>query len=87
MAKAPSGEKKKGGNFLARFGRGFARFFLKIGRSFQEMFAELKKVTWPSRKELLNYTLIVIAFILVMGVVIYAIDMGASELVQLILPS
>ena len=36
--------------------------------------AELKRVTWPTRKELLNYTLAVIVFVIAMGVVTFAID-------------
>ena len=35
--------------------------------SFREMAAELKKVAWPSKKEMLNYTLVVLGFMVVMG--------------------
>ena len=66
----------------------FINFFknlgLRIWRSLKEMVAELKKVTWPQKGDLINYTLVVLAFMLVMGVVIFAIDAGSSALVQLI---
>ncbi len=59
-----------------------ANFFMKIGLAFKNMVAELKKVTWPSRKELVNYSIVVIAFMVLMAVVIGLLDLGASQLVQ-----
>ena len=53
-------------------------------KTFKDMWAELKKVTWPSRKELVNYTLVVIAFMVATGIIIGLIDAGASALIQLI---
>jgi len=35
-------------------------FFSKIGNFFKEVGAEIKKVSWPTRKQVINYTLIVI---------------------------
>ena len=52
--------------------------------SFREMAAELKKVAWPSKKEMLNYTLVVLGFMVVMGIVIQLIDTGAGALIDLI---
>ncbi len=59
-----------------------ANFFKNIGLAFKNMVAELKKVTWPSRKELVNYSIVVIAFMVLMAVVIGLLDLGASQLVQ-----
>jgi len=84
IAEKKGSEKKGSKSFLKKTGNGFKRFFVRIGRSFKDMIAELKKVTWASRTELLNYTMIVIAFIIIMGVVILAIDSGAGALVKLI---
>lgn len=53
----------------------------KIAAPFKNMWHELKKVTWPTRKELINYTCIVLVFMVFMGVVIGLLDMGASKLV------
>ena len=55
-----------------------------IVTSFKEMAAELKKVAWPSKKDLLNYTLVVLGFMVVMGIIIGLIDAGAGALVNLI---
>ena len=72
-------------NFFVRFGRGFVRFFAKIGNAFKNMWHELKKVTWPTREKLVNYTVIVVLFMLFMMVVIGLLDTGATQLVNLIM--
>ena len=61
-----------------------ADFFKGICRSFKNMFHELKKVSWPTKKELLNYSVVVFVFMVVMGVIIGVIDIGAGALVDLI---
>ena len=40
--------------------------FGRIARFFREVVAELRKVIWPTRKELLTYTAVVVAFVAVM---------------------
>lgn len=50
----------------------------------KDVFAELKKVTWPTRKELLTNTGAVIAFIVLMAAVIGLMDLGLSELFLLL---
>ncbi len=40
----------------------------------KEMRMELKKVTWPTPKELLNNTVAVIAFVLIIAVIVFALD-------------
>ena len=72
-------------NFFQRFANGFVNFFKKIGNAFKSMWHELKKVTWPSREKLLNYTAIVVLFMVFMIVVIGLIDLGATQLVKLIM--
>ena len=62
-------------------------FFQGIGKAFKNMYHELKKVTWPTRKELINYSVVVFVFMVimgVMGVIIGVIDLGAGALVDLI---
>lgn len=57
-----------------------------IAKPFKNMWHEMKLVTWPSKKDLINYTLVVIAFMVFMGVVIGLLDMGSSALVRAIMP-
>ena len=66
------------------FGERFVGFFKNIGRYFKNMWHELKKVTWPTKKEVLNYSLVVFAFMVVMGIIIGVIDFGSGALVDLV---
>ncbi len=59
-------------------------FFKGIGHSFKNMFHELKKVSWPTKKDLLNYSVVVFVFMIVMGVIIGLFDLGAGALIKLI---
>ena len=58
--------------------------FKRIGRFFKECYSELKKVTWPTPKEWLKFSLAVLAFLLVMAVLVGVLDFGMSELLKLI---
>ncbi len=60
-------ETKKKGNIFARIGRGIAGFFKGI-------ISELKKATWPTKKELFKSTVSVLAVCIVIGVLIFGID-------------
>ena len=52
----------------------FKRTFGGIRRYFRELRSELKKVTWPTPKQVLKNTLIVLACVLVVGVCIWMFD-------------
>ena len=43
---------------------------------FKDFKAELKKVVWPTPKQLLNSTVAVITIVLVIGLIVFALDMG-----------
>lgn len=51
---------------------------------FKGVKAELKKVNWPTKKELTNYTIVVLATVFVMTVVIWGLDIIFENLVGLI---
>ncbi len=57
----------------------FKRFFGAIARYFRELRSELKKVVWPTPKQVLKNTLIVIASVLIVGVFIWLFDFVAGE--------
>ena len=49
----------------------------KENKSFMKNFkAELKRVVWPTPKQLLNSTIAVISIVLVIGVTVFVLDMG-----------
>ena len=43
---------------------------------FKDFKAELKRVVWPTPKQLLNSTVAVIVIVLVVGIIVFALDMG-----------
>lgn len=57
--------------------------FARVARSIRDMRGEIKKVVWPSRKQTLNNTAIVLVFMLVMAVFIGFLDTGLSALIKL----
>ena len=61
-------------NFFVRFANGCVALVKKIGHAFKNMWRELRKVTWPSRTELRNYSVAVIVMLVIFGVAIWAID-------------
>ena len=70
--------------FFKRVGNWFSGLFKGIGRFFMNMKHEMKKVTWPTKKDMVNYSLVVFAFVVVMLVIIGVFDFAASWLVGLI---
>ena len=71
---------------MAKFVAFFKNLPQNIATPFKNMWHELKKVTWPTKKDLINYTCIVLLFMVFMGVVIGLLDMGASAGVRLLIP-
>lgn len=71
-----SADKKKGVKGPGIFGR-FSRFV-------REIVAELRKVIWPTRKELLTYTSVVIVFVAIMVTVVGLLDLGFAKAMLLV---
>lgn len=49
-------------------------WFSRVVLFIQQVIAELKKVVTPTRKELVNFTLVVIAFVLIMMGLVWVLD-------------
>jgi preprotein translocase subunit SecE len=54
-------------------------FFGRIGRFVREIVAELRKVIWPTRNELLTYTAVVLVFLTVMMTVVVLLDLAYAR--------
>ena len=54
-------------------------FFGRIGRFFREVVAELRKVIWPTRKELLTYTAVVVSFLSVITAIVVGLDYAFAK--------
>jgi preprotein translocase subunit SecE len=52
---------------------------------FREVKVELTKVTWPSKKQTIGSTLVVIVFVFIISLFLGVVDVGLSSLVRLIL--
>jgi preprotein translocase subunit SecE len=46
---------------------------------FKEVRGELRKVVWPSRSEVLNYSLVVLVFLVVFTALVSAVDWGFAR--------
>ena len=56
-----------------------ARFFARIGRFIREVVGELRKVIWPTRKELLTYTAVVVVFVAIMLAIVTGLDYAFAK--------
>jgi len=54
-----------------------------IRRFFRETSGELRKVTWPTRQEATNLTIIVLIVMVAMSVFLWLVDLGATKLLAL----
>lgn len=52
----------------------------RLTKFFKETKAELRKVTWPSKDQLVHNTSIIIAFIIIFTVILSVLDFGFQEL-------
>jgi preprotein translocase subunit SecE len=50
-------------------------------RFVREVVQELRKVVWPTRKELVTYTTVSLVFILIMVAIVTSLDYGFTRLV------
>ena len=66
----------------------FVRTWGHICRYFRELRSELKKVVWPTPKQVLKNTLVVLASIIIVGIFVWVFDFvagtGISELIKVV---
>ncbi len=72
MAEAKKQEKE---NFFRRTANRFSKWF-------REMKSELKKVVWPTKKQVLQNTLVVLVSVLAVGVFVWVFDLVSSVIVE-----
>ena len=56
--------------------------FSKIASFLSEVRIEIKKVSWPNKKETINYTLIIIGISLVVAFYLGGLDFAFKQLLQ-----
>ena len=52
-------------------------------RFVRESVSEMRKVLWPSRSELVTYSIVVIVFVVIMVALVAGLDLGFAKLVLL----
>ncbi|MCZ0755273.1 preprotein translocase subunit SecE [Anoxybacillus sp. J5B_2022] len=57
----------------------------RVVKFFNEVAREMKRVSWPKRKELVNYTITVLATVAFMTVFFAVVDLGISSLIRFVL--
>jgi len=56
--------------------------FKKIKDFFIDVQKEMKKVSWPSQDELVDYTIVVVIFTIVLSLFIFAVDQVFSTVLE-----
>jgi preprotein translocase subunit SecE len=51
----------------------------RLTRFFREVVAELRKVIYPTRQELLTYTIVVIVFVTIMVTLVFGLDFAVAK--------
>ena len=53
----------------------------RLGLFYRQIIAELRKVVWPTRNELVTYTTVVIVFVSIVVAIVATLDYGFSKLI------
>ncbi len=56
---------------------------MKIIEFLKNVAREMRKVTWPNRKELVNYTITVVVTVLFFAAFFFVVDLGISSILNL----
>ncbi len=54
----------------------------KLGKWFREMHSQLQKVVWPSRKQVINNSLVAIVVIVIFAIVVWGFDQLANQAIN-----
>ena len=57
----------------------------RLKRFLDEAKAELKKVTWPTRKQAIASTAVVIVVVIILSIFLSLVDFGLTKMIKLIL--
>jgi preprotein translocase subunit SecE len=58
--------------------------FTYVWNFLKQVVAELRKVIWPNRKQMISYTTVVLVFLVFMVTLIGGVDLGLAKLVTLV---
>jgi preprotein translocase subunit SecE len=75
QARGQSAERRSGSGRAAKQDRTTPALFVR------QVTAELRKVVWPTRNELLTYTVVALVFIIIMSTIVLTLDYGFTKLI------
>ena len=76
-----SGTKTDRGSSSPKKSAGKPSLWARMTLFLRQMVAELRKVIWPTRKELITYTGVVIVFVVIMAAIVGVMDLVFTWLV------
>lgn len=82
-APAPASRPDRGtdGGGLAALWQWLPALLRALQRRTRETVSEMRKVLWPSRKEMTTYTVVVMIFVVIMVTIVALLDFGLAKLV------
>lgn len=57
---------------------------VNLKKYFREVVSEVKKVSWPTKKELINLVIAVVVFVIGVALLTGVVDLGLTQLLALI---
>ena len=63
----------------------FNRTSKKVSTWWREMRSELRKVVWPTAKQVTNNSTIVVSSVIAVGIVVFLFDLGANWIIKFII--
>jgi len=67
---------------LTSIGRGLKKSVSGTTGFFRSSYQEFKKVKWPTRKEMVKYTTVVVTSVVILAIFFFLIDMGIAQLIS-----
>ena len=61
--------------------------FVRIWTFIRQVVAEMRKVIWPTRRELINYSIAVLVFVAIITALIFGLDVGFGKLALIVFGS
>jgi len=62
-----------------------ANIFDKSARFFQNVVKEMKRTSWPTRRQLVSYTITVLVTVVFVAVYFALVDLGISKVIRMFL--
>ena len=78
-ASKPDRDDRRGG--ISLLWRWLPMLLRALQRRTRETISEMSKVLWPSRPEMVTYTIVVLIFVVIMVTIVALLDLGLAKLV------